>query len=78
MARKCEDYSKVSQNQALLQCDRATNGAEIECGAGERDQVRLLQCDRATNGAEIHRRRAIPCQDSTLQCDRATNGAEMT
>ena len=36
-----------------LQCDRATNGAEITGRSMGRSTGRRLQCDRATNGAEI-------------------------
>ncbi len=36
-----------------LQCDRATNGAEINYKGPEAKVIHLLQCDRATNGAEM-------------------------
>ena len=61
----------------MLQCDRATNGAEITHDSLESFQAALLQCDRATNGAEIVLATRAEAQDLRLQCDRATNGAEM-
>ncbi len=54
MARKFRQVLTVYEGKGELQCDRATNGAEIR-GAMSRDPATgELQCDRATNGAEIH------------------------
>ena len=53
MARKLACASRASRPTGMLQCDRATNGAEVSVIAKEYGLHQMLQCDRATNGAEV-------------------------
>ncbi len=57
MARKWYSASATSIASRVLQCDRATNGAEMADVMEVTSTVTMLQCDRATNGAEIAEKR---------------------
>ena len=55
MARKSRSIAAHCLTVMMLQCDRATNGAEVLCIDAANAASRMLQCDRATNGAEVSR-----------------------
>ncbi len=60
MARKSPKPKSRRLTPRRLQCDRATNGAEMLTAMVAGTDAKLLQCDRATNGAEIQSLRPIP------------------
>ena len=77
MTRKFGQRHALDACDAVLQCDRAMNDAEIPVPFFQLVVRRQLQCDRAMNDAEILKFGLDRDIAVTLQCDRAMNDAEI-